>query len=131
MAGLVENRTRGDNGAGVVVESGFVGGGSGGVERVARRWMGQGSGFQVGERMVGEVRDLGDPSVRVAPHDLDRPLFALCNFLRNRRSSSLRLFTFRLMRLLRQNPRRLTLLLHRQVYTSSSRFFTHFFATSN
>lgn len=126
VGGLIQNPNRGNNGAGVVVESGVVGGGSGGVERVARRWMGQGGVFQVGERMVGEVRDLGDPFVLVAPHDLHRPLFALCNLLRNRRSSSLRLFPFRLVRLLRQNPRRLTLLLHRQVCTSSSRHFAYF-----
>jgi len=124
---FVEKRNRGNNVAGLVVDSGRAGGGGGGVERLARRWMGQGGVFQVGQRMVGEVRDLGDPSLRVAPHDLHLPLFALRNLLRNRRSSSLRLFTFRLMRLLRQNPRRLTLLLHWQVYTSSSRFFTQFF----
>uniref|UniRef100_K7MVJ9 VTT domain-containing protein n=1 Tax=Glycine max TaxID=3847 RepID=K7MVJ9_SOYBN len=70
--------------------------------------------------MVGEVRDLGDPALLVAPHRLHRSLFALCDLLRNHRPSPLRFLTFRLLCLLRQNPRCVTLLLHRLVFRSSS-----------
>ena len=120
---FVEYQNRSENGAGLVVESGGVGGGSGGgVERVAGGWIGEGVSVQFCQRMVGEVRDLGDPSLRVAPHRLHRSVFTLCDLLRNRRSSPLRFLTFRLLRLLRQNPRSVTLLLHRQVYPL---FFTH------
>lgn len=125
--GRIEEEEEGGAGNGaLVVESGGGGGDSGGAESVrSGRRVGEGIGGEVDERLVREIRDLGNPSLHLTPHSLHRSLSPFCYLPRNRRLHPLRFPHFRSLCLLRQDPRRLSLLLDRQVLLIS--FFLFLF----